>query len=519
MKVRGLLLGALLVAQLPAQTGLRGFDRLYHIGGEANKDNFGKSVCSVGDINGDHMDDFLVGADFAEGGGLDDSGSVFMYSGLDGSLVYRLDGASNGDKFGGDISATDDVDGDGVKDFIVGARFADAAVAKDAGLAFLYSGATGVELMRFQGQTLNGFFGISVAGVGDTNLDGAPDFLIGSRGKVSSSGNLPGNAWLYSGADSSLIRHTVGPISGDLFGDEVSALGDINGDGAADYMVGAPGVHSVYIYSGLDGTEIQLLDDFTGTSDAGTALSPISDLTGDGLPDILVGDPASRTVHIFESGNFNKIGELIQSSTYVEFGASVAPAGDIDQDGREDIFIGAQSASPTGTQTGSAFIYSSATGALLKRFDGDTSLGKFGCSVFPVGDLNRDGLPDVIIGSRLGDFEAISQPGYIEAYITKHYMALETDGQAPGAIQIVAKYAENLEVIAFFYGQPGTSNVPIPDCGTVQVDLSAPKLDRIHQAGPTGRVNFTIVIPAALVGWAIQGVNLTTCETTNVVQI
>ena len=258
MKVLGLLAGALLVAQIPAQSGRRGFDRIYYLGGEENNDNFGKAVSSVGDINGDHRDDFLVGADFADGGGLEDSGSVFMYSGADGSLIFRLDGASKGDKFGGDISPSGDIDGDGILDFIVGARFADAAVAKDAGLAFVYSGATGDELMRFQGQTLNGFFGISVAGVGDTDLDGIPDFLIGSRGKVSSSGNLPGNAWLYSGADASLIRHTVGPSSGDLFGDEVSRLGDVNGDGAADYMVGAPGIHSIFVYSGLDGTLIQL---------------------------------------------------------------------------------------------------------------------------------------------------------------------------------------------------------------------------------------------------------------------
>ena len=517
MKVLGLVSCLCLATQLTGQEGLRSFDLEFHIGGEANSDNFGKSVCTLGDANGDWIDDFLVGADFADGGGVTDSGSVYLYSGADGSLIYQLNGGDKDDKFGGDIDVSDDIDGDGVKDFIVGARFANAAVVKDAGIAYVYSGATGVELLKLQGTQLNGFFGISVAAVGDTNLDGVPDFLVGSRGKVSSGGSLPGHAWLYSGADGTLLHHIEGTITADLFGDCVSRVGDINGDGAADLLIGAPGIPAVYLYSGLDGLLIKLWNTFSATSDAGTALAPIEDLTGDGLPEILVGDPADLTVHIFETKNFSSIGTLTQSSNYTGFGFSVASAGDIDQDGREDILVGAYEASPSGTKTGSAFIYSTANGSMIKRFDGDTNNGKYGCSVHTAGDINRDGLPDLIIGSRHGDYSSALKTGYIEVYSTRHYMAMTHHGQAPGAVMIETMYAADGDIVAFFYGVPGSSNVPIPDCGTVQLDLSSPTLDRLYQTGPTGRINFTVEVPPAAMGWAIQGVNLTSCETTNVV--
>lgn len=518
MKFLGLVPAALLVAQLPAQNGLREFEQAFKISGEATKDNFGKAICSIGDVNGDLKDDFLVGLDFSDASGISDSGSVYLYSGADGSIIYRLYGVGNGDKFGGAISPSEDLDGDGIKDFVVGARLADAAVANNAGTASVYSGATGVELLNFQGEKTNSFFGIAVAAVGDTDLDGAPDFLIGSRGQVSSGGNEPGKVYLYSGGDGQLIRTINGTAVGDMFGDSLAGLGDVNGDGAADYLVGASGIHSVYLYSGIDGSLIRLWDDFPSTSDAGASISAIADLNGDDLADVLIGDPASLSVHIFETGNGKLLGTLSQSATYGQFGGAVSSAGDIDQDGKEDILVGAIDASPAGTKTGSAFIYSSASGAQLHRFDGDTDLGKFGCSVSMAGDLNRDGLPDLIIGSRHGDHNGIDEVGYVEVYLTRHYMALNSIGQAPGPVQLEATFTNPDDLIAFFYGLPGSSTIPIPGCGMVGFDLAAPKLDRIYQAGPTGRVNFSVVVPPSLVGWGIQGLNVDACETSNAVQ-
>ncbi len=515
MKLIGFIPLALLASQLPAQEGLKGFDLAFEIGGEAQSDAFGKAVCGIGDIDGDLFGDFLVGADFYDSGVLDDAGAVYAYSGVDGSLLYRIDGTSKQGKFGGDISPTGDVDGDGIGDFIVGARFMDTGNARDSGAALVYSGATGDLIYQIQGTKTNTFFGISVAGIGDVNLDGVPDFAIGERGAVSSGGSNPGWVRLYSGSDGQAMFSFQADISGDLFGDEIAPIGDVNGDGAPDILVGAPGIGAAFLYSGADGTQIRVWDSFPAGSDAGSSMASIGDLNGDGLPDVLIGEPSHRNVYIYETGTGQLIGTLTQTVTYDKFGVAVSSAGDIDLDGKEDILVGANMASPAGTQTGCAFVYSSGTGFQLKRFDGKTNQGQYGASVAVAGDLNRDGLPDLIMGSKVGDFGGITDAGYIEAFLTKHYMTVTALNSAPGPVGIELAFADPDSRVAFFYGQPGSSTVPVPGCGPVDFDLASPFLDRIMLTGPTGRVNFVVQVPGIAVGWGIQVVNLEDCGLSN----
>ena len=516
MKFVGLITFAFLASHLHAQQGLRGFDLHLELGGESTKSNYGKAVSPLGDVNGDLVDDFLVGADFADGNGFVESGSVFLYSGADGSVIYRLNGAGDGDKFGGSISPSDDVDGDGIRDFIVGSRLADTGAASNAGQAIVFSGATGELIYRFQGTITNGFFGIAVAGVGDCDLDGISDFLVGSRGSLSS----PGSVFLYSGADGLLIRQINGSVSKGAFGDSVSAIGDIDQDGGADFLVGAPGANSVYIYSGNTGGLIRLFSSFSSGSDAGFAVAPIDDLSGDGLPDVLIGEPSAKTVHIYASNSGTFLGSVIGGSQHAEFGSSVISPGDVNLDGYADILIGAFDSVPSGgDNTGAAFLYSSVGGALLKQFNGDTDNGKFGSSVGYVGDVNRDNLPDFIIGSRHGDFQGIEQAGYADVYLTRHYLKLTIDGQVPEPLWLTAMYADPGHRVAFYYGFPGTSTGDFFDCTGVTFDLDIPRLSRIYQAGRNGKANFLIAVPPSATGRVVQALNMDNCEVSNPVTL
>jgi len=516
MKFFGLITFAFLASHLHAQQGLRGFDLHLELGGEFTKENYGKAVSPLGDVNGDLVDDFLVGADFANGNGYSESGSVFLYSGSDGSVIYRLNGEADGDKFGGSISDSDDIDGDGIRDFIVGARLSNTGSAAKAGQAHVYSGATGDLIFRFQGTLTNGFFGIAVAAVGDCDLDGVADFLVGSRGLLSG----PGKVFLYSGADGLLIRQINGTSSGDSFGDAVSAIGDIDQDGSADFLVGAPGINSTYLYSGSTGNLIRLFSSFSSGSDAGFAVAPIDDLSGDGLPDVLIGEPSAKTVHIYASSSGTFLGSIIGGSQHAEFGSSLVSPGDVDLDGYADILVGAWDSIPSGgDNTGAAFLYSSASGALLQQFNGDTDNGKLGSSVGYVGDLNRDKLPDFVIGSRHGDFQGVVQAGYVDVYLTRHYLNLTIDGQIPEPLWLTARYANPGDRVAFYYGFPGTSTGNFFDCNGVTFDLDIPRLSRIYQAGLNGKANFLIAVPPSAIGRVVQAMNMDNCEVSNPVTL
>ena len=136
-------------------------------------------VVVAGDVNGDGKADFIVGAWLAAPGGRADAGSAYVYSGADGSILYQRDGAAAGDFFGYSVSMAGDVNGDGKADFIVGARSADPGGRVRAGSVYVYSGADGSILYQKDGVATNDNFGYSVSMAGDVNGDGKPDFIVG----------------------------------------------------------------------------------------------------------------------------------------------------------------------------------------------------------------------------------------------------------------------------------------------------------------------------------------------------
>ena len=203
-----------------------------------------------------------MGARLADPGGRDRAGSAYVYSGADGSILYQKDGGAAGDWFGWFVSTAGDVNGDGKADFIVGAPFADPGGRSLAGSAYVYSGADGSLLYQRDGGATGDEFGYSVSTAGDVNGDGKADFIVGAYLADPGGKGDAGSAYIYSGADGSILYQKDGVATGDQFGESVSAAGDVNGDGKADFIVGAPFADpggrslagSAYVYSGADGS-------------------------------------------------------------------------------------------------------------------------------------------------------------------------------------------------------------------------------------------------------------------------
>jgi len=317
----------------------------------------GYAVASAGDVNGDGKSDFIVGDRYADPGGHNEAGSAYVYSGADGSLLYQKNGVAANDYFGWSVSGAGDVNGDGKADFIVGAYYASPGGLEHAGSAYVYSGVDGSLIYQKDGVgPYAGYYdllGYSVASAGDVNKDGKADFIVGARGAA---GGI-GSAFVYSGSNGSLLYQNDGNDSNRYFGYSVAAAGDVNGDGYSDFLIGTPyatlgglsDVGSVYVYSGADGSVLyqkygEHLADFFGYS-----VSSAGDLDGDGKADFIIGAPgtnpnlilAGGSAYVYSGADGSLLFKLDGAVRFGSLGSSVASAGDVDGDGKADVIISA----------------------------------------------------------------------------------------------------------------------------------------------------------------------------------
>jgi hypothetical protein len=252
----------------------------------------GGPVAGAGDVNGDGKDDFLIS----------NGSQTTVYSGANGAVIYQKAGGTAVDGIG-------DVNGDGKDDFIVSDQYADFS-GYNAGAAFVYSGSTGDLLYQKNGAAGSDLFGCAVSGLGDVNGDGRPDFIVGARLADDGSQLSTGAAYVYSGANGSLLYEKKGNAS-TQWGSSVSGAGDANGDGVADFMVtslysspnGVAGAGSVYLFSGTTGA---LLDQFDGTFDYesfGYRISAVGDVNGNNKSDFIIGGPSADPGGLLNSGS------------------------------------------------------------------------------------------------------------------------------------------------------------------------------------------------------------------------
>lgn len=222
---------------------LRAQSELLTLNGSAAGDRFGIAVAIVGDVNNDGHDDFAVAADGDDTAGLD-FGSVTVYSGLDWSVLHTVYGSETDEGFGTALSGGGDYNGDGYDDFVVGSPRSDTA-AIDAGRVRVYSGFDASVLHDFSGTVADQQFGFSVGGRGDVNADGHADIIVGAPYPSPGMSQPAGDVFVYSGIDGSLLHHVPAPNYGSYtwrydFGYSVAIIPDLDDDGRDDFVIGSP---------------------------------------------------------------------------------------------------------------------------------------------------------------------------------------------------------------------------------------------------------------------------------------
>lgn len=328
----------------------------------------------------------------------------------EGPTVYEAPGPRTGAQFGSAVAGVGDVDGDGHTDLIVGASRAEVRGTGAAGRAYLLSGTDGEVLHKFvpPQPRPRGFFGYSVTGVGDVTGDGTPDVAVGAAGDSS----YVGRVHLFSGASGDRIRRLTSPqpLARGFFARSMAGVGDVNGDGTPDLLVGAIGENRAYLFSGADGALLHSLVSSADHDDHFGHVAVPGDVTGDAVPDLLIGAStatvadstgAGRAV-LYDGRDATRLRTLTEPEMTANghFGYLVAGAGDVDGDGAPDVAVGA-SRGPDGDAP--VYVFSGATGEVVRTLTPPSpeSDGFFGYEAAPADDVNDDGVPDLAVGTEI----------------------------------------------------------------------------------------------------------------------
>jgi len=450
---------------------------LWTIDGQERNETLGARIACFDDVDADQIADLLVGLRHRE---------VRIYSGGTGTLIDSLPAEALNDFFGDAVACCADLDGDQVLDFLVGAY----GGASGYGKAYLYSGKTRALLDTFSGEALGEEFGFAVSGLGDVDRDGLGDFAVSGC-----YANFSGSVYVYSGRTHQLLRRIDGESNARCFGAAVDDAGDLDGDGTPDLLIGAPALGSpqgyAYVYSGFSGALIHRWVATDRYAWFGYDLSRIDDLDGDGVNECLIGAWGYSKAFLYSGSS----GALIRAyEDYGNLGASVDGIGDMNLDGKEDFLISDAVYNCDGSaQIGRAMVYSGASLERLYCFEGESVGDGFGVQVHGPGDLNRDGITDLVISAPGWDISSEQHTaGRIYAYSGLHRPDMQALSPVRGrydSTQPILVQGDHLgthpDLEIEFGGAPAT-NVVIVDDHTVTCD--AP----VHA---TGAVDVVLATP------------------------
>ncbi|MBI4878039.1 MAG: FG-GAP repeat protein [Planctomycetes bacterium] len=386
---------------------------------------FGISVETAGDVNGDGFSDLVAGANLYDHGQADE-GRAFLFlgspSGLAAAPVWTAESDQANANFGISVRTAGDVNGDGFSDVIVGAMQYTAASDRE-GRAYVYHGSpaglSGAAAWSADGEQAISFFGWSVGTAGDVNGDGFSDVIVGAP-FLDDDQNSEGRVYVYHGSASGLSPAPTRTFSGDqnvaLLGWSVGTAGDVNGDGFSDVILGAPmhlmpppkkGFARVYHGSASGLPAIPAWVGFSPSpgTEFGLAVSGAGDVNGDGCSDVVVGAGLFASGQAEEGALYAYLGSasgLAQSAAWkvegeqagLKLGGAVSSAGDVNGDGCADVVAGAE---------GEARVYLGSIAGLALTpawtADGGLAGGRFGGAVGLAGDVNGDGFSDVAVGA------------------------------------------------------------------------------------------------------------------------
>ena len=452
--------------------------------GDVNGDGFDDFIIGA---PRDNSNGLFSGASYVVFGKASGFEATMSLSDLNGSNGFRLDGHSptgQTSSSGTSVSTAGDINGDGLDDLIVGDPKAGGSYYRYGPLGYgtsyvIFGRASGFEAaldlssldgkngFSFEGESPSNYLGNSVSNAGDINGDGFEDIIVGAPGAGPYARGISYIIFGKSSGFDTVIDPSaldgsdgfslVGEFAYSALGASVSAAGDVNGDGVDDVIVGASEVDlngedsgASYVVFGktagfdaaidvseLNGTNGFRLDGVSERDYTGASVGTAGDINGDGFDDVIIG-----------AHNANPNGNYASGASYVVFGkasgfaaamnvsaldgsngfrldavsegdnmgASVSTAGDVNGDGFDDLIIGAPNAGPEGDRSGSSFVmFGKASGFdaainLLSlsgpdgvRLEGVTVFDRSGASVSNAGDINNDGFDDLIVGASGAD--------------------------------------------------------------------------------------------------------------------
>ncbi len=472
------------IEELSGLNGNNGFV----MNGVAENDHTGRSVSAAGDMNGDGVNDIIIGSEEINANGSRSGASYVVFgsssgfnsslnlSSLNGNNGFIINGVAELDFSSDSIRMAGDINGDDLDDLIIGAHGVDTN-GDNSGASYVVFGSdsgfnASLNLSSLNGS--NGFVingiatgdssGKSVSGAGDINGDGIDDIIIGAE-EVNTNGDYSGASYVVFGSNLefnasvnlSNLNGTNGfVINGvaeyDYSGNSVSTAGDVNGDGFDDIIIGANRVNTNGARSGasyvvfgsnsefnsplelstLNGNNGFVINGVSTDDFSGGSVSAAGDVNGDGVDDLIIGassvdtngDKSGASYVVFGSNSgFNaslNLSALNGSNGFVingvttgdRSGGSVSTAGDVNGDGLNDVIIGATSVSTNGDRSGATYVVfgsrtgfnaslslSSLNGSNGFVMNGVTTSDNSGVSVSTAGDVNSDGLDDLIIGA------------------------------------------------------------------------------------------------------------------------
>jgi Ca2+-binding RTX toxin-like protein len=386
----------------------------FRIDGEQAFDFLGQALASAGDLNGDGFDDIILGLQtrtdpevslratyvvFGKSGGF---GSELDLGALDGTNGFLVEAESAGDLAGTAVAGAGDINGDGFDDLIIGAFAADpngpssgasyVVFGRASGFpaSFNVAALNGVDGFRISGASAGAYSGFTLSGAGDVNGDGFDDFAIASYGArtvhvvFGKAGAFPADLNLSTLNGSNGFR--LDPeVFNDALGRSISAAGDVNADGYADLIVGAPN-------AGPSGNAPGASYVVFGRAGGFPAVVNLSTLNG--------------------SAGFQISGEALGDNS----GGAVSGAGDVNGDGFDDLLVGARGADVAGVYSGASYVIFGRAGGFpadfnLSALDGTNGYQINGASVddgsgnavSAAGDVNGDGFADILIAASRGN--------------------------------------------------------------------------------------------------------------------
>ncbi len=404
-------------------------------------EQFGIDCRSAGDVNGDGFGDVIVGAPRYDNGNTDE-GAVRVYLGHAGapnlSAAWSPQGGQALSEFGATL-AQGDWNGDGYTDLAVGSPDYDAGATNTGAVSVYYGGFYGYASstsLFLTGAQANGYFGLAVANAGDIDNDGCDELIVGEPYYRTFDYPDIGAVHIFKGSMLNGLGTTpwwyqTGGIQPSTFGFAVAGAGDVNGDGYADVVIGAPNHEfapferggAAYLYLGSAGglSTNAVWTGFGGVTGDwfGYSVAGVGDLNADGFGDIAVGAPKKESspslvdegYAFFFFGSPTGISNMwTQKGDQAGglYGMRVAAGGDFLADGYSDVLVGAPFYDPDGILDGGIVDAYGGTPtfdvSFGRRWQGSSANTYMGMAVAGGGDLNGDGRSDIAIGAARDDY-------------------------------------------------------------------------------------------------------------------